>query len=330
MTMTTDVVTAAEPAAAPQVAGLSLRQLAWRRLKRDKAAMFAMWLLIFIFGTAILAPLITNLLGVNPYDFDLTVLDPSQGSLPAGAWGGISLEHPLGVEPLTGRDLLARLLFGARVSLLIAISAVAIIAIVGTTIGIVAGYKGGWIDTLIGRLTDLILAFPLILMLIALSPVLTQRLQAMGMSPEDSRVVYLIIVFAFFGWPYLARLIRGQVLSLREREFVEAAVASGAPTRRILFREVLPNLWAPIIVYVTISIPTIIASEAALSYLGVGIIEPTPSWGKMLADSVRYFAVVPTYLFIPGTALFIVVYAFNIFGDAVRDALDPRTGRNAR
>ncbi|MBI1351065.1 MAG: ABC transporter permease subunit [Actinomycetales bacterium] len=328
--MTTDVVTAAEPAAAPQVAGLSLRQLAWRRLKRDKAAMFAMWLLIFIFGTAILAPLITNLLGVNPYDFDLTVLDPSQGSLPAGAWGGISLEHPLGVEPLTGRDLLARLLFGARVSLLIAISAVAIIAIVGTTIGIVAGYKGGWIDTLIGRLTDLILAFPLILMLIALSPVLTQRLQAMGMSPEDSRVVYLIIVFAFFGWPYLARLIRGQVLSLREREFVEAAVASGAPTRRILFREVLPNLWAPIIVYVTISIPTIIASEAALSYLGVGIIEPTPSWGKMLADSVRYFAVVPTYLFIPGTALFIVVYAFNIFGDAVRDALDPRTGRNAR
>ena len=196
--------------------------------------------------------------------------------------------------------------------------------------GIVAGYKSGWVDTIIGRSTDLLLAFPYILMLIALSPVLTQRLEAFGLSPENARIVYLVIVFAFFGWPYLARLIRGQVLSLREREFVEAAVANGAPTRRILFKEILPNLWAPIIVYVTISLPTLIAAEAALSYLGVGIIEPTPSWGKMLADSVRYFSVVPTYLFIPGVALFVVVYAFNVFGDAVRDALDPRTGRNLR
>jgi peptide/nickel transport system permease protein len=310
--------------------GLSLRQLAWRRLKRDKAAMVAMWMLVVIFLTALLAPLITNLLGVNPYDFDLTALDPAQGSLPGGIFGGISLDHPLGVEPLTGRDILARLLFGARVSLFISGTAVILIAIIGTVIGIIAGYKTGWIDTIIGRSTDLLLAFPFLLMLIALSPVLTQRLEAMGLSAENARIAYLIIVFAFFGWPYLARLIRGQVLSLREREFVEAAVANGAPTRRILFKEILPNLWAPIIVYVTISLPTLIAAEAALAYLGVGVIEPTPSWGKMLADSVRYFAVVPTYLFIPGTALFIVVYCFNVFGDAVRDALDPRTGRNLR
>jgi peptide/nickel transport system permease protein len=312
------------------VTGLSLRQLAWRRLKRDKAAMFAMWLLIVIFGVALLAPLIVSVLGLSPYDFDNSALDPALGSLPKGAWGGASLDHPLGVEPLTGRDLLARLLYGARVSLFIACTAVFLISIIGTTVGIIAGYKSGWIDTIIGRSTDLLLAFPFILMLIALSPVLTQRLEALGLSPENARIAYLIIVFAFFGWPYLARLIRGQVLSLREREFVEAAVANGAPTRRILFTEILPNLWAPIIVYVTISIPTLIAAEAALSYLGVGIVEPTPSWGKMLADSVRYFAVVPTYLFIPGLALFIVVYAFNIFGDAVRDALDPRTGRNLR
>jgi peptide/nickel transport system permease protein len=311
-------------------AGISLRRLAWRRLKRDKAAMVAMWLLVAIFITALLAPLIVSVLGLSPYDFDLTALDPAQGSLPAGSLGGISADHPLGVEPLTGRDLLARLLYGARVSLFIAITSVLLIAIIGTVVGIVAGYKHGWVDTIIGRSTDLLLAFPQILMLIALSPVLTQRLEALGLSPENARIVYLIIVFAFFGWPYLARLIRGQVLSLREREFVEAAVANGAPTRRILFTEILPNLWAPIIVYVTISLPLIIAAEAALSYLGVGIVEPTPSWGKMLADSVRYFAVVPTYLFIPGTALFIVVYAFNIFGDAVRDALDPRTGRNQR
>lgn len=316
-----------EAAPEPTVTGISLRRLAWRRLRRDRGAMIAMWVLIIIFLTALFTPWIVSALGLDPYAFDGEALDPAQGSLPAGAWGGASLEHPLGVEPLTGRDLLARLLYGARVSLFIATVSVILVAIIGTTVGIIAGYKGGWLDTVIGRSTDLLLAFPFFLMLIALSPVLTQRLEAAGLSPEAARIGYLIIVFAFFGWPYLARLIRGQVLSLREREFVEAAVASGAPTRRILFREMLPNLWAPIIVYITISMPTLIAAEAVLSYLGVGIVEPTPSWGKMLADSVRYFAVVPTYLFIPGTALFIVVYAFNVFGDAVRDALDPRTGR---
>ena len=320
-------VDTAVPAPATEVAGLSLRQLAWRRLRRDRGALVAGVVLILVFLIALFAPLITSLLGVNPYDFDATALNPATGSLPIGPWGSISWEHPLGVEPLTGRDLFSRLLYGARVSLFIAITSVIITAVVGTTIGIIAGYKGGRWDTFIGRGTDLLLAFPQILMLIALSPVITQRLVAMGLSPETARVYYLIIVFVFFGWPYLARLVRGQVLSLREREFVEASVAIGAPTRRILFKEILPNLWAPLIVYVTISMPTIIAAEATLAYLGVGIIEPTPSWGKMLADSVRFFTVVPSYLFIPGTALFIVVFAFNVFGDAVRDALDPRAGR---
>ena len=328
--MSTVTEAAVDQTSADAVAGISLRRLAWRRLRRDRAAIVAMGTLAFVVLVAVLTPLITAVVGVDPTQFDMTALDPAQGSLPAGPWGGVSVEHPLGVEPLTGRDLFARLLYGARVSLFISVTAVAIIAIVGTTVGILAGYKGGWTDTVIGRATDLLLALPLFLMLIALSPVLTQRLESMGVSPENSRIFYLVIVFAFFGWPYLARLIRGQVLSLREREFVEAAVANGAPTRRILFKEILPNLWAPIIVYATISLPTLIAAEAALSYLGVGIIEPTPSWGKMLADSVRYFAVVPTYLFIPGTALFIVVYAFNVFGDGLRDALDPRTSRSAR
>jgi peptide/nickel transport system permease protein len=214
-TVSTETAPAVAPDAVAAPVGLSLRQLAWRRLKRDKGAMVAMWTLVVIFLTALLAPVITNLLGVSAYDFDLTVLDPAQGSLPAGAWGGASLEHPLGVEPLTGRDLLARLLFGARVSLFIAGTAVLLIAIIGTVFGILAGYKGGWLDTIIGRTTDLLLAFPFLLMALALSPVLTQRLTAMGVSAEMSRMVYLIIVFAFFGWPYLARLIRGQVLSLR-------------------------------------------------------------------------------------------------------------------
>lgn len=289
--------------------------------------MIALGILIAVILVALFAPLITSLVGVNPFDFNSDALDPATGSLPAGPWGNISWEHPLGVEPLTGRDIFARLLYGARVSLLIAGTSVTLIAILGTTVGIIAGYKGGKWDTFIGRATDLLLAFPQILMLIALSTVITQRLEAMGLPSESARVLYLIIVFSFFGWPYLARLIRGQVLSLREREFVESSVAIGAPTRRILFKEILPNLWAPIIVYVTIAMPTIIASEATLSFLAVGIVEPTPSWGKMLADSVRYYAVVPSYLFIPGTALVLLVFTFNIFGDAIRDALDPRAGR---
>lgn len=310
------------------VAGLSLKALAWRRLKRDKAAVVAMIFLGFVAFIAIFTPWIVGAMGLDPFTFNQETLDPSLGSIPRGPWGGISWEHPLGVEPLTGRDIFARLLYGARVSLFIATTSVVFIVLIGTTVGIVAAYKGGWLDTLIGRLTDLILAFPFLLMLIALSPVLTQRLESIGVSPEWARFLYLIIVFVFFGWPYLARLIRGQVLSLREREFVEAAVATGAPTRRVLFKEILPNLWAPIIVYATISLPTLIAAEAVLSYLGVGIIEPTPSWGKMLSDSVRYFVIIPSYLFIPGTALFLVVYAFNVFGDAIRDALDPRGSRN--
>jgi len=142
-----------------------------------------------------------------------------------------------------------------------------------------------------------------------------------------SRITYLIIVLSVFGWPYLARIIRGQVLSLREREFVESAVASGAGTGRILFSEILPNLWAPILVYATLTLPAYVATEAVLSFLGVGLLPPEPSFGVMLSESVKYFTLVPSYLFIPGTVLVILVVTFNIVGDAVRDALDPRAGR---
>ncbi len=183
-------------------------------------------------------------------------------------------------------------------------------------------------DTVLGRLMDLILAFPLLLILLAMSQPLTQRLeQTFHVAPNVARVTYIILVLSLFGWPYLARIVRGQVLSLREREFVESAVAMGAGTPRILFKEILPNLWAPILVYTSIIIPTYIAAEATLSFLGVGLLPPTPSWGAMLADSVSFFYTVPSFLFIPGTALFIVVLAFNLLGDSIRDALDPRAGR---
>ena len=218
-----------------------------------------------------------------------------------------------------------------RVSLFISVTAVLIIAIVGTVVGIIAGYKTGWIDTIIGRSTDLLLAFPFLLMLIALSPVLTQRLEALGLSAEDARIAYLIIVFAFFGWPYLARLIRGQVLSLREREFVEAAVANGRPTRRILFKEILPNLWAP-----DHRLRDDLAADADRGRGSAGL----PRRRRHGADAVlgqdarrlgaRTSPSCRRTCSSPARRCSSSSYAFNVFGDAVRDALDPRTGRNLR
>jgi peptide/nickel transport system permease protein len=310
-----------------EIAGRSLTEIAWGRLRRDKVAMTSIIVLLVIIGVAILAPVITRLVGVDPTSFNPKAIDNS-GGLPIGHGGGISLDHPLGVEPGTGRDLFARLLYGSRISLLIALSSTTITVVLGVTVGIVAGYSRGWLDAGLGRLMDVVLAFPLILILLALSNVLTQRLQdTFHVGQVVSRVLYLILVLSFFGWPYLARIVRGQVLSLREREFVESAVSMGAGTPRILFREILPNLWAPILVYSTLLLPTFVAAEATLSFLGVGLVPPTPSWGAMLADSVSYFHVDPFFLFIPGTYLFIVVLAFNLLGDAVRDALDPRAGR---
>ncbi|HEX7187463.1 MAG TPA: ABC transporter permease [Actinomycetes bacterium] len=318
---------AARSAESSEIAGRSLTQIAWSRIRRDKVAIVSMTVVLVIVAIAVLAPVITRLVGVDPTSFNPKAID-NAGGLPRGAYGGISLEHPLGVEPGTGRDLFARLLYGSRLSLLIALSATMITVTVGVTVGIIAGYSRGIVDTALGRLMDLILAFPLVLILLALSNVMTQRLETtFHLGQVSARVLYLILVLSLFGWPYLARIVRGQVLSLREREFVESAVSMGAGTPRILFREILPNLWAPILVYSTLLLPTYIAAEAALSFLGVGLVPPTPSWGAMLADSVRYFTVDPAFLFIPGTYLFIVVLAFNLLGDSVRDALDPRAGR---
>jgi len=176
---------------------------------------------------------------------------------------------------------------------------------------------------------DLILCVPQLVLLISLSPLVLSALDSrFGIDGNSARLIYLILVFGIFGWPYLARIIRGQVLSLREREFVEAAISTGASTRRILFKEVLPNLWVPILVYSSLLLPSYISAEAALSFLGVGVAEPTPTWGNMLSNSVKYYQVAPLYLFIPGTALFILVLSFNLLGDSIRDALDPRAGRN--
>ena len=309
------------------VLGRSLRQIVWARVRRDRVAMVCLVILIGLYLIAIMAPAICAVIGVDPYSFDSASISDLGGG-PVEAWGGISRNHPLGVEWGTGRDIFAQLLFGLRISLLIATSATIITVVIGTIIGIVSGYSGGKTDAVIGRIMDLTLAFPFLLIILALSGVLTQRLTSLGV-PEGnpSRIVYMILVFSVFGWPYLARIVRGQVFSLREREFVEAAVAMGASKSRILFVEILPNLWAPILVYATITLPTYIATEAALSFLGIGVLPPDTSFGAMLASSVSYFSVVPSYLFIPGVLLVTLVVTFNLVGDAVRDALDPRAGR---
>ena len=199
---------------------------------------------------------------------------------------------------------------------------------IGVVIGITAGYKRGKVDAIVGRFIDLTLAFPSLLLIIALTRPFTQRLESLGV-PEGNpaRLAYIILVLATFGWVYVARVVRGQTLSLREREFVEAARASGAGTLHIIFRQILPNLWAPVIVIVSLALPGYVATESTLSFLGLGMLPPAASWGVMLGDSVRYYRADPTYLFIPGIALIVLVLAFNLLGDAIRDALDPKADR---
>ncbi len=314
----------AAPEPQQQTAGRSLRQIVWARLRRDRVAMIALGVLIFMYSVAIFGPFIAGMVGISPYKFDPAAIS-NLGGAPVLPWGGISLQHPFGVEWGTGRDIFAQLLFGIRISLIIATTATIVTMSIATVVGIIAGYFGGRVDMLIGRFMDLVLAFPFLLIILALSNPMTQRLTELGVPPGNpSRILYLILVVSLFGWPYLARIVRGQVLSLREREFVEASVAMGSGRRRILFSEILPNLWAPIIVYATLTLPAYIGLEAALSFLGVGILPPDVTFGGMLANSVQFFRVVPTYLFIPGTILVAIVVAFNLFGDSLRDALDPK------
>jgi peptide/nickel transport system permease protein/oligopeptide transport system permease protein len=304
------------------IQGRSLGQIAWMRLRRDKVAMAGGVVIIFLILVAIIGPFLVQ----SPTLYHPNLINPTF-SRPNGPFGGISLSHPLGVEPVTGRDMLSRIVNGARVSLLIAFLATALAVGIGVVMGVLSGYAGGWLDAVIARTMDVFLAFPLLVFAIALVGVIPSS--AFGLSGNSLRIGLLIFVIGFFAWPYMGRIIRGQTLSLREREFVDAARSLGARGPYVLFRELLPNLWGPILVYATLLIPTNILFEAALSYLGVGIIPPTPSWGGMISDAVTngFYAVDPMYMIIPGLAIFITVMAFNLFGDGLRDALDPRSAR---
>ncbi len=328
--MSAEVTLQGEPIADPPAApvgpgmeGLSPGKLAWRRLKRNKTAMGSLSIVIGIVALAVFAPLVTKLFGVT-IEGDSNLIGES-GALPIS---GPTLAHPFGIEPGTGRDLLALLLYGARVTLFVAISATVLTITIGVLIGTVAAASRGRLDRILSWIMDLTLTFPQLLLLLAMSNVITQRLTSFGV-PEGnpSRIAYLILFFAVFGWPYIARVVRGQVISLREREFVEAAVAMGASRRRIVLTELIPNLWAPVLVYASITLPAYIGAEATLAFLNVGTDASMPTWGKLLQDSINYFQSYPAYLLFPALALVLTVLSFNLLGDAVRDALDPRAGR---
>lgn len=310
------------------VQGRSLGQIAWQRLRRDRVAMTGGIVVLLLIGVAVFATRpfggLVALLGHPPNELHQDLVDPTT-SAPIGAYGGISGDYLFGVEPGNGRDLLSRILVGAQYSLLIAFLATFLSLLIGTVAGMAAGYFGGWIDTILSRAMDIFLAFPLLLFAIALVGVIPD--EGFGLRGNQLRVALLVFIIGFFNWPYIARIIRGQTLSLREREFIDAALSMGARHRQVIFREVLPNLVAPILVYATLLIPVNILFEAALSYLGVGINAPTPSWGGMLADATPVWQITPHFVYVPGFAIFVTVLSFNLFGDGLRDALDPKANR---
>jgi peptide/nickel transport system permease protein len=307
-----------------KLSGHSPRELAWRRFKSNKVAIPSLSVALFVILAVLFAPLIYSILGIDPEARYMNALD-ERGEVP-GDWNGISFEHPFGVIPGIGYDLLARMLFGARVSFLIAVASVIVTVIIGLALGIIGGYFRGRIDGLIGRFTDFFLAFPTFFMIIALSVPLVDRLEKSGLvQGNEARVLYLILIFAIFGWPYLSRIIRSQVISIRERDFVLSAEALGASNLRILAKEVLPNVWTPVIVYVSLALPGYLSAEAVLSYLGIGVEPPMPTLGTIIADSTKYMMNNPVYFFIPSLALILLVLTFNLLGDALRDALDPKS-----
>jgi peptide/nickel transport system permease protein len=301
------------------VAARSPLQLFWRRFRKDKVALAAGVFIILLILTAILAGPIRKLVGAPPpNDTSTTALDDF--GLPTGP----SSEHLFGVDSI-GRDIFSRVLAGAQISLMVAFIGTGLSVTIGVTMGMIAGFFRGWVDTGIARLIDILLAFPVLLLGLGLASACSTKEGCLGGALQPGlRVVIFIIVLA--NWPYVARIIRGQVFSLREKEFVEASKSLGAGNMRIIFREVLPNLVAPIIVYTTLFIPANILLEAALSFLGVGV-QGHATWGSMLAEATSKFDTAWWYMFFPGMALLLTVLAFNLVGDGMQDALNPKSSR---
>ncbi len=277
----------------------------WKRLLSNPLAAASLFVLTFIVLCAVFAPLLAPR-GFAAQDLGNRFAPPS-------------VAHPFGTDDL-GRDVLSRLIYGARISLSVAVSVELFVVGIGMTVGLIAGYRGGWIDTVLMRITDVMLAFPDVLLAI----LLLGTLGTAASSPAASMTL-VIVALGVTGWPPLARLVRGQVLSLRKREFVEAARSLGATDSRIVLRHILPNLLSPILVAITVDAAGVILAEASLSFLGIGVQRPFPSWGRMINDALEYYRSKPVMLVYPSVLLSVTVLALNFLGDGLRDALDPRS-----
>jgi peptide/nickel transport system permease protein len=272
-------------------------QMVWRRFKKHKLAMVGLCLLVMLYTIAIFAPIIAT----QPYD---KVDPPNRLQAP-------SAEHWLGTDDI-GRDVWSRLVWGARISLAVGFVAAGVSVFIGTTVGALAGYYGGWVDAVLMRLTEIVMAFPTFFLLLTIVSVISRS------------IFNIMIVIGLTSWPSLARMVRGQILSLREQEFTEAARALGASDSRIILRHILPNAMAPVIVAATLRIGGAILSESGLSFLGLGVPEPYPSWGSVLNAGRSYLRMAPWITTLAGIFIFLTVLAFNYVGDGLRDALDPR------
>ena len=299
--------------------GRSPSRLALDRLLHDPAAIASAGAILVIVLVAIAAPAIAALTGHGVYE-----QYPVTGLTPEGLPRPPSSRFLLGTDDL-GRDLMVRIAYGTRISLLVGVAATLITVAIGSAVGMVAGFFGGMVDTVLARAVDVMLSIPFLLFAISLASVVSVTPLHIGPFTLGQGVAIVVIVIGIFSWATVARIVRGQVIAIRHREYVEAARAVGAPTRRIILREILPNVVPTIIVYTTLLIPISIVAEASLSYLGVGVPPPTADWGSMIASAQGYYQVAWWFLMFPCVALVITTLAFNIFGDCVRDALDPRT-----
>jgi peptide/nickel transport system permease protein len=313
MTMTAPWrVTAGTAAAQPgAIQGRGPWRLAWERLRRDPVAVASAATIVLIAVAAVAAPAVAHAVGHGPDD-----QYPDIGLTTAGLPVGPSRTFLLGTDNL-GRDLLVRILYGARISLLVGVVATLVATVAGVVVGLAAGYLGGLVDLSLARFMDMVLSFPYLLLAIAL------------VSVFGSSLTISMLVIAFFSWAAIGRVVRGQTLSIREKEYVEASLSVGSGAMRVMFVEILPNLLAPVLVLATLLVPTAIVFEATLSFLGLGVAPPTPTWGGMLSDSLAFYQVAWWFPLFPGLALLATTLAFNLLGDSVRDALDPTASRTA-